>query len=316
MGIDYAKLTVSDIKQMLIDEGRFTEEELNQLVDIKGKSMWVDLHQSNEEWGTIQDDLDNIMVDMAPPKEIEEPDIETQSTPTYDSAEWNDYVMSLFDSDELIDGKYPNVNSLRRLTELLLGEIVFSGPVKVENTMDPEHTGKAVVIYRVDIAWKLGALYDGYVNVADGYPTKSFSSVASSWIGNTDDFYAVFPESIAETRAEGRALRRALRINVVCADELTKKDTAAYVAQQQQSKPTTGEWEEESQITDQQINTIELMCNRLGIDVTKFINSGTKNYKDIQSVTRTAAAGMLKQLNRYQSTGNDALDIPQNLIGE
>jgi len=88
--------------------------------------------------------------------------------------------------------------------------------------------------------------------------------------------FAVFPESIAETRAEGRALRRALRINVVCADELTKKDTAAIVQQQKVSKPTTGEWEEESPITDQQINTIQLMCNRLGIDVTKFINSGSK----------------------------------------
>jgi len=41
-----------------------------------------------------------------------------------------------------------------------------------------------------------------------------------------------------------------------------------------------------------------------------------KSYSDISKVTRTAAAGMLKQLNRYQSTGGDAIEIPQNLIGE
>jgi hypothetical protein len=329
MSIDYAKLTVAEIQQMLIQEGRFTEEELKEL-DVKGKTAWVELHKNYEvpglqsleiDWSQMSDELDNLMDDVETMEDngiyTDSPEEPEDSRPRYDSPEWNDYVMGLFDEGELIDGKYPNVNSLRRLAELLLGEITFSGPIKVEQTMDPEHTGKAVVVYQVSIAWKLDDHYaTQHIDLENGLPIRTFTSVASSWIGNTDDIFAVFPESIAETRAEGRALRRALRLNVVCADELTKKDTAAYVQKQKVAKPTTGEWEEESPITDQQINTIQLMCNRLGIDVTKFINSGSKKYSSINQVTRTAAAGMLKQLNRYQSTGSDAIEIPQNLIGE
>ncbi|MHA2428388.1 MAG: hypothetical protein ACXADB_10230 [Candidatus Hermodarchaeia archaeon] len=332
MSIDYTKLTVAEIKQMILNEGHMIQEQLDELTDVKGKSMWVNLHrnlnhQSTEdtsyEWGELQSDLDNIMDDvdagLGEPMvaSYEPPEEKGPPRPRYDSPEWNDYVMSLFDEGELIDGKYPNVNSLRRLAELLLGEIIFSGPIRVEQTMDPEHTGKAVCTYQITIAWKLDDYYATTdLNVNGDYPSRTFTSVASSWVGNTDDIFAVFPESIAETRAEGRALRRALRLNVVCADELTKKDTAAYVQKQKVAKPTTGEWEEESPITDQQVNTIQLMCDRLGIDVTKFINSGSKNYGDISKVTRTAAAGMLKQLNRYQSTGGDAIEIPQNLIGD
>jgi hypothetical protein len=328
MSIDYKKLTVQEIQQMLIDEGRFNKEELKGLVDggVKGKAMWVNLHRNHTPvdevtWEDVEDDIERSIMDGVDALQLEVPEKlhaseERQSAPRYDSPEWNEYVMGLFAPEELIDGKYPNVNSLRRLTELLLGDIVFSGPVKVEQTMELEHTGKAVVTYQVTIDWKLDAVYAGYVDIQEGYPQRTFTSVASSWIGNTDDMYAVFPESIAETRAEGRALRRALRLNVVCADELTKKDTAAIVQQQKTPTTTTGEWDEEGLITDAQINTIKLICDRLNIDLNKFINSGSKKYNNIEEVKKSAAAGMLKQLSRYQSAGSDALDIPNNLIGD
>ena len=319
--MDYTKLKVSEIKQMLIDEDRFTAENLAQL-DIKGKGEWVDLHRqtsktTNEDdyvWD-IQNELDNIIeIDVDknndPPIIQKDPDV-----PHYKDPEWNDYVMAQFAPAELIDGKYPNVNALRRVTELLLGNIVFSGPIEVKTTLDAEHTGKAVIVYQVTIDWTLDAFYDGGIG-AEGYPQRSFSAVASSYVGNTDDMYAVFAESIAETRAEGRALRRALRLNVVCADELTNKDTAAIVQQQKNTVATTGEWEEDSLISDAQINTITTLCNRLGIDILKFINSGSKTYGEIGKVTKAAAAGMMQQLNKYQSSGADSLDIPLNLIGE
>jgi len=316
MTVDYSKLKVAEIKQMLIDEERYTLEQLDTM-EVKGKSGWVELHRGEVvpayEWD-MKDELDNLLDDVNPMTVEAEP--VDPDTPRYFDAGWNDYVMAQFDPDELIDGKYPNVNSLRRMVELLLGEIVFSGPVNVEQTMDAEHTGKAVVTYKVTIDWQLGGVYAGNLDVPVGYGHRSFLSVASSWVGNTDDIFAVFPESIAETRAEGRALRRALRINVVCADELTKKDTAAVVQQQKESVSTTGDWEENSLITDQQTNTIKMMCDRLQINLTKFINSGSKQYKSIDNVNRVAAAGMLKQLNRYQSSGSDSIDIPQNLIGD
>jgi len=319
---DYSKLKVNDIKQMLIDEGRYNKEELDKL-EVKGKSEWVSLHkgdsvvedidkvdnEENEEmvWEDLADMADGIL-----PPETKTNEKPKANTPHYSDPGWHDYVMSHFEKGELIDGKYPNVNALRRLVELLLGEIAFSGPINVQQTMTPDHTGKAVVTYQVTIDWKLDAFYEGVVDRE--YPQRTFTSVASSWIGNTDDMFAVFPECIAETRAEARALRRALRINVVSSDELTKKDAKIYI--EQQNKSTTGDWDENETISDAQSNTIQMMCKRLGINMHKFINSGSKTYKDINNVTKLAAAGMIKQLNRYQSSGNDAIDIPENLIGD
>jgi len=56
-----------------------------------------------------------------------------------------------------------------------------------------------------------------------------YSEVADSWEGNTDDMFCAFAVAIASTRAEARALRKALKIKGVAAEELTKKDTAKIV---------------------------------------------------------------------------------------
>jgi len=328
MSLDYTKLTVSEIKSMLVQEGRYDEESLEAL-DVKGKAQWVELHKNFEvedeiddayatfSFDSISDELDNVIENVTPMEQVVDEDT-TTNIPFYNSPEWNDYVLSQFTPEELIDGKYPNVNSLRRVAELLLGDIVYSGPINVQCTMDPAHTGKAVVTYQVTIDWKLDQYY-GTTGIAvdTDFPQRNFIAVASSWVGNTDNDFASFPEAIAETRAEGRALRRALRLNVVCSDELTKKDTAAIVEQQQSSVDTTGEWDEDAMITDHQITLITVMCERLGIDLNKFINSGELQYQSISDIKKGRAGAMLNELNRFQNSGDDSKAIPNNLlIGE
>lgn len=318
--IDYAKLKVSEIKQLIVNEGYDISS-----VDVKGKAAWVELHkkvsgnmeETPEIFGEIEDDEEgDIFTELDgtfTPNGVME---EAEKTPRYSDPEWQDYVMSQFSEDELIDGKYPNVNGLRRVVELLLGEVIASGPVETQTTMLPDNVGKAVVTYEVTIEWKLDAKYDSMLNLTDKniFPIKTFRSVASSHVGNTDEIYAVFPESIAETRAEGRALRRALRLGVVCSDELTKKDPTEFIRKQEEMKSLDENWAEN--ITEQQINSITLMCDRLNIDVNKFINSGSKTYNDIKEISRSAAAGMLKRLNQYQTVGEESLVIPENLLLE
>jgi hypothetical protein len=227
--------------------------------------------------------------------------------------------MGQFQPNELTPAGNPLVNGLRRMVGCLLGDIVFSGPVKCDSYTDAEGgPGKAVVTYRVEIQWKRDEYYATQgMDINADYPVRTFLASASSWLGNTDDDFAVFPESMADTRAEARCLKRALRIDKVAGEELTSKDTTALLQQtrdkQASSSSTTGEWEENSLITDAQVNTIATMCDRLNIDVMNFLNSGEQQYEQIEDVKKATAAKMLKQLNRYQSVGDDALEIPEEL---
>jgi len=309
--VDYAKLKVEDVKQLIIEEGLMSENDLNDL-DVKGKSQWVDLHKTLSNGGyeeTDTEDDESIVFEIPIENHVTVNESE-RNMPLYSDPEWHDYVMSQFKSEELVDNKYPNVNGLRRVVELLLGEIVSCGPIDTKTTMDGNVPGKAVITYEINIAWKLGNIIDVGT---DELPMKTFRAIGSSWHGNTDDTYAVFPEAIAETRAEGRALRRALRLGVVCSDELTKKNTAEVVRQSVE-KVTEGNWEGESSITDNQITNIRLLCQRMGIDVVKFINSGSRQYADILQIPRQTAANMIKRLNAYQSTGSDSIPIPANIL--
>lgn len=312
--VDYNKMKVEDIKQQLIDDGIYTEDQLNSMTT-KGKSQWVELHKlayNNEEEKGYQFEMPEEKIETLPPE------IVIPTHPGYNDPEWHDYVMSQFAPNELVEvknKKYPNINGLRRVAGLLLGEIVEAGPHEVKTTMDPNNSGKAVITYRIAIEWKLGAMRMNLDGEAE-YPIRIFSAIGSSYEGNTDDTYAVFPEAIAETRAEGRALRRALRLGVVCADELTRKDTAEVIRQQREKmeKSTDGNWEESAFITDNQANHIKILCDRMNIDVQKFINSGTKQYGDISEVSRQSAASMIKKLNEYQSTNNDSVSIPIDIL--
>lgn len=331
MTLDYAKLTVPQIKDMLIEEGRYTEEELADL-DVKGKTAWVELHQQtddiSEDGFVFDESMQAGLEALGIIEEGVEPIIQTEEAPeatygpNYSDPEWSDWVMSQFEPHELTPAGNPLVNGLRRMVSKLLGDIVFSGPVKVDSYNDPDGgPGKSTVLYRVEIEWKRDEYYATQgLNIDTDYPVRTFCAAASSWHGNTDDEFAVFPEAMADTRGEVRCLKRALRIDKVAGEELTSKDTAALLQQQRDKKTTstatTGEWEEDAFITDAQINTMVTMCNRLGIDLIKFIDSGEQKYDTINDVKKATAAKMLKQLNRYQSAGDGSIEIPEELKKE
>ena len=138
--------------------------------------------------------------------------------PNPTDVEWNDYVLSLFDEKELYDGR-PLCAGLRRVAELLLGRMVISRPTQVFPPTEGDSIGRATVIWEV-------VFEDGSV----------FSDVADCWEGNTDDTFCVFNTATAATRAEGRALRKALRLKTVAAEEMTKKNTASIVRSISQTK--------------------------------------------------------------------------------
>ena len=226
------------------------------------------------------------------PEEPQDPDIPSMLSP-----EWNDYVMAQFHKSELINGN-PICVGLRRVGELLLGSILESGPHEVHPATDPNGPGRATVVYRIVFDW----MNSGEIKV--------FSEVADVWHGNTDDLFCAHPVATASTRAEGRALRKALKLRNLAAEELSKKDIISIVQQTIPSKPTDGDWNPEEKISVQQTSFIDNKCRQLDIHVLQFINSGDQEYGSIQDITKEKASSMLIILNKYQNGG---LEIPEDI---
>jgi|MDTC01.3.fsa_nt_gb hypothetical protein len=228
-------------------------------------------------------------------------DVVVSDGPSVTSPEWNDYVLGLFEDNEMYDGR-PLCAGLRRVAELLLGQIVSSKPTQVFPPMGGNEIGRATVI------WEL-VFSNG----------MTFSDVADSWEGNTDDTFCVFNTATAATRAEGRALRKALRLKTVAAEEMTKKNTASIVRSISQTKEmenTEGEYEDNSRMSDAQANFINVKCDPseakgLNIDVIKFF----KQVFDVnvkRKVTKGQASDAIKKLNAYQKNKNS---IPEGISG-
>ena len=197
------------------------------------------------------------------------------------SPEWNDYVLQLFTDKELIDGN-PLTAGLRRVAEMLIGEIISSKPVDVQRIETGDPIGKTTVTYEVQFLVKSG----------DREYVKTYADVSDVWAGNTDDLFAVHAPATASTKAEGRALRKALKLRVVAAEELCKKDVSQYLSQQSSQL--------EERIKPEQVKYVDINCKKLDIDVIKFINSGEKVYNSVYEVKRDTAAKMIEMINKIK----------------
>lgn len=211
---------------------------------------------------------------------------EEVKVPDYLSPEWDAYAMSHFAPNELVDG-YPNAAGLRRVAELLLGPIVKSGPTQVFPS-EGNGPSRATVVYTVVFEWG-----------GPGGFIREYSEVADVWHGNTDALFCGYAVATASTRAEGRALRKALKLKKCSAEELSKNDVAKIVAEETVEK-----------ISNEQISFIDSKCKKLDINVVAFINSGEKQYSSIYDVTRETAAKMIKKLTELT---NDKTKIDESI---
>jgi hypothetical protein len=218
--------------------------------------------------------------------------------PKYGSKEWHEYIMSKFEPEELFDGN-PTCAGLRRVVEEELGSIISSGPSEVFPSMDTNGPGRATVIYEIIIDWQNTGSYRTYKEVAD------------VWHGNTDDLFCAHPVATASTRAEGRALRKALKVRCLAAEELAKKDIAAIVRQTVKIEGTTnGEITDKDKITTAQINFIDNKSKQLNLNVLSLINQyGVKNVNDL---TKKNASEILQKLTEHQTGANK---FPESFIG-
>jgi hypothetical protein len=106
---------------------------------------------------------------------------------------------------------------------------------------------------------------------------------------------------VAETRAEGRALRRALKLRkVVAAEELAKDIDTNHLEENNIGK-----------INSTQINFFEVFGKRLNINIHKLLEKLAVDHKNIYNISYDDAVKTITTLSSYQQSN----DIPQDIIG-
>jgi hypothetical protein len=219
---------------------------------------------------------------------VEEP--KTNPTPT--SPEWNEFVLSQLTEEEFSekDGKrYPTTDGLRRMVDVLCNETVSI------DTRIIQAPGN----------------HNGMVAACECYVTalgKVVREVADASPENTDFPYSKFLTAIAGTRAEGRALRKFLRLRkVVTAEEVGS-----------QSVDTT------ERMNPTQLNILKTLGERYNVNVWKFVTSllaerePNKVYNYLNEVQKDfVIERILPELNKFQGKDKDGnmVQVPEDLKG-
>lgn len=219
---------------------------------------------------------DTVMLEDLIEKENKYPEgeVSQEEVPLLTDINWPDYVMEQFDESEL-DRGYPKVNGLRRVTELLMGEIIESFPEVIQCPC-PENERRATVVYHVRIRTPKGVRY-----FADGADAYDGNMTNPNKEGN--QVFTKFPTAIAVTRAEARALRKCLKLNVVAAEELIPGTT-------------------EERITNQQLNVVDIICKKVNVNAVACINGFCRKLKiDEGKPTKIVGVQVIQYLNKVQS---------------
>jgi hypothetical protein len=214
--------------------------------------------------------------------------------PTIHDPEWTDYVLSQLNDDEKIMGN-PTTDGLRRIFENVMNCEIMESSTKVDQAPSPENEKRATVTF--SLSFKPNEQTESRLGL---YNTKLVTGAADVYWGNCDKIFRNHPVAVAETRAEGRALRRALRLKkVVAAEEL-----AAEI----EDHP---DHDSVSKITVNQINFIDVLAKRLDINPTKcFENMGLAN--NLYELDHANGVSIIRQLSSYQQ---DTSAIPETIKG-
>lgn len=228
--------------------------------------------------------------------ETEEEDVKGEVVarlPRPGEVEWEDYVLSKLTDRETDGNGHPSTAGLRRIAPALLGKIIDSGPIKVVN---PEQSND----HRATITYEL-VYINRYWTEGEDAPDERVirvREVADAWEANIDgDDFKKFPTAIASTRAEGRALRKALLLSVAVKEELSEEEYVPVSAVQ------------DGPIKDSQIVAIDNLCKRYNINVVALIKWGKDN--SIREVSSEKAKKIMRWLNAKEK--RDA--APTTILG-
>jgi hypothetical protein len=217
---------------------------------------------------------------MAKAKKEESVEVTTtqqpEVSPSPSDLGWTDYVLGLLSDDEKIAGN-PTTDGLRRIFEQALECFVIRSVSHVAQSPDPHNEKRATVVHTIEYITPRGSVtVDGSADV---------------YWGNCDKIYRNHPVAVAETRAEGRALRRALKLRkVVAAEEIAKEI---------EDHP---DGDSVYKISHNQINFIDVLAKRLNINVVNLLDNLSIQYTSIYDMSHDDGVRIIKELSTYQTS--------------
>jgi hypothetical protein len=221
-------------------------------------------------------------------------DIIDKKIPKATDLEWTDYVLSLLSEDEKISGN-PTTDGLRRIFEIALNCRVVVSSSKVVQSPDPNNEKRATVVHSV-----VYLLNDASPDRPE-FNTVSVDGAADVYWGNCDKVYRNHPVAVAETRAEGRALRRALKLRKVVAAE----EISSII----EDNP---DGDSVSRITSNQINFIDVIAKRIDINPLKLFETLGIEEKNVKNIDHDRGVEIIRELSKYQQSVDT---IPADLKG-
>lgn len=206
---------------------------------------------------------------------------------------WTDYVLSLLSDDEKIGGN-PTTDGLRRVFEIALNCDIVESSSSVVQSPSPENEKRATVVHNISYFLK-----DDSVLAESKY--RSVSGAADVYWGNCDKIFRNHAVAVADTRAEGRALRRALKLRKVVAAEELAKDIEDHPDANTVSKISTN-----------QINFIDVLAKRLNINVFNLLDSLNIKTTSIYELSHDDGVKTIKELSTLQT---DLESVSEKLKG-
>jgi hypothetical protein len=229
--------------------------------------------------------------------ESEDRETQEDTTPAMGSREWNDYVLSLLTDEEKDSEGHPRCDGLRRVMHSLF------------DVISTRSTDQKVSKDEVFINWEVKYLprKQFVMDLTEAQlPTVTVSAFASANLDNTKGVFQRHLAAVADSKAEARCYRKALLLNKVTAEEVQESTGDELIS----AGPTSG---------NHQSKAIDLMCQKLGCDLDKFLKYHRKDISNkkgpklaLDKLNKEEAAKALNILNRYQSNNKDHV-IPDEI---
>lgn len=263
--IETKKMTVKVMREELLLKGINPE-----IVKSATKKQLKDLLTQNE-LVELEGEAEELMADVEPIAGGNTAVEEKSDTiaPKVTDIGWTDHVLTLFDTDREMDNGSPKVDGLRRVAELLFGEFdIFTKVVDSPNLNNAYRATVTVTLYFM----------------ASGRTVEASADVFS---GNTDPMFARHSVASCESRAEGRALRKALRLTKVLSAEETYNASS--------DEPDGND----KRIPLSMINGLKIMAGRFSIDPLKTAQFCGFDVQTMEDLTTTQALQISNKLTEF-----------------